>query len=281
MSANIPGGGYFSGELDEVRLYRRALGEAELQGLVEPGRSLAERPPDKPQDVTLTLGGRQFVSSLNQPAFLAVRLAAGKLRLETRHSGIKALSHIVLTPLASEHQVTRSFLAFERRVPQLGVHIGLRRDCGSTLARVGEVQPVAGSTLSKYVFEGAIRDFPSPDVEKDNVNYLAGIREIRSAQRIHGRSRHAQAAGPISGIRGPSLRDLAPGFAPKHIHRLRAQGRCGPAYAQDILRSFAARSYRRPIAAEEEFRPAGSVPKGGSIPDGASGRASAKRSKWS
>ena len=25
---------------------------------------------------------------------------------------------------------------------------------------------------------GAIRNFPSPDVEKDNVNYLAGVREI-------------------------------------------------------------------------------------------------------
>ena len=28
------------------------------------------------------------------------------------------------------------------------------------------------------MFEGAIRNFPEPDVEKDNVNYLAGVREI-------------------------------------------------------------------------------------------------------
>ena len=58
------------------------------------------------------------------------------------------------------------------------MHLGLRRDCGSTLAQAGYIQTVSAGELRDYVFEGAIRDFPSPDVEKDNVNYLAGIREI-------------------------------------------------------------------------------------------------------
>ena len=248
---HIPGAGYFLGELDEVRLYRRALGEAELQGLVEPGRSLAERPPDKPQDVTLTLNGRQFSSTLQQPAFLAVRLESGELGVETQHSGIKALSHVVFTPLNSEHEVARSFLAFEKRVPQLGVHLGLRRDCGSTLARVGHVQPVSSSRLSRYVFEGAIRDFPSPDVEKDNVNYLAGIREfgVRS-EYTDGRDmprllvRSVEFEGPLYETWPPaSHRSIFTDFERKVD---------STAYAQDILRSFAARAYRRPIAAEEE-----------------------------
>src|SRR5206468_8139588 len=72
----------------------------------------------------------------------------------------------------------KRFLAFEKRVPRLGVHLGLRRDCGSSLVPVGVPQDVAGEKLSHFVFEGAIRNFPSPSVEKDNVNYLAGVREI-------------------------------------------------------------------------------------------------------
>ena len=35
----------FRGELDEVRLYRRALSEAEIQGLVEPGRKFVKPVP--------------------------------------------------------------------------------------------------------------------------------------------------------------------------------------------------------------------------------------------
>ena len=58
------------------------------------------------------------------------------------------------------------------------MHLGLRRDCGSTLAPVGAPQTVGSDKLTRFVFEGAIRNFPSPDVEKDNVNYLAGVREI-------------------------------------------------------------------------------------------------------
>src|ERR1044072_4070751 len=38
-------------------------------------------------------------------------------------------------PAGSE--ASKRFLAFEKRQPRLGVHLGLRRDCGSTLAPVG------------------------------------------------------------------------------------------------------------------------------------------------
>ena len=41
--------------------------------------SLRSRPPKNLQDVTLTLGDRQFSGTLQQPAFLAVRLEAGAL----------------------------------------------------------------------------------------------------------------------------------------------------------------------------------------------------------
>ena len=93
-------------------------------------------------------------------------------------TGVKELDRVVFTPLPAGNEVAKRFLAFEKRSPRLGVHLGLRRDCGSTLAPVGAPQTVAGEKLSRFVFEGAIRNFPSPSVEKDNVNYLAGVREI-------------------------------------------------------------------------------------------------------
>ena len=42
--------------------------------------------------------------------------------------------------------LARRFLAFERRSPRLGVHLGLRRDCGSTLAQVGTAQTVSSDS---------------------------------------------------------------------------------------------------------------------------------------
>ena len=82
----IPDGQALRGELDEVRIYRRGLEEAEIQALVQPGRQFATAPPEKPQDVTLTLGNRQFSGTLLQPAFLAVRLEAGALPLHAEYA---------------------------------------------------------------------------------------------------------------------------------------------------------------------------------------------------
>src|SRR5262249_43510858 len=56
----IPDGPSLKGELDEVRIYRRGLEEAEIQALVQPGRQFATPPPEKPQALTLTLGNREF-----------------------------------------------------------------------------------------------------------------------------------------------------------------------------------------------------------------------------
>ena len=72
-----------------------------------------------------------------QPAFLVVRLAAGALPVRARLTGPARLDRIVLTPLAADDPLARRFTAFEKRSPRLGVHMGFRRDCGSTLSQVG------------------------------------------------------------------------------------------------------------------------------------------------
>ena len=102
-----------------------------------------------------------------------------------------------------------------------------------------------------YVFEGAIRNFPSPDVEKDNVNYLAGIREIGvRSEYTDGRDmprlliRSVEFEGPFYETWPPaSHRNIFVDFDRKSDP---------PAYARKIIREFATRAYRRPVTAAEE-----------------------------
>ena len=248
---SVPEAQQLKGELDEVRIYTRALDEAEIQGLVEPGRELAQPPPEKPQEVTLMLGGREFSGALEQPAFLAARLEAGALPIEARHTGVKDLDRIVLTPLPAEHEASRRFLAFEKRFPRLGVHLGLRRDCGSTFAPVETPRTVESEQPARFVFEGAISDYPSPDVENNNVNYLAGIREIGvRSEYTDGRDMPRLVVRSIE-FEGP-LYDTWPPASHQSIFVDFDRKSNSPAYAREIIRQFATRAYRRPITAREE-----------------------------
>jgi mono/diheme cytochrome c family protein len=248
----IQGAQQFHGEIDDVRLYRRALGEAEIQALLASGREFIPPPPrEKPQDVTLNLGDRQFVGTLSQPAFLAVRLSAGELPVSANYAGALRLDRVVLTPLAESHDLAQRFVAFEKRSPRLGVHLGLRRDCGSTLSPVGSAQTVSSDQLSQFVFEGAIRNFPSPDVEKDNVNYLAGIREIGvRSEYTDGRDMPRLLIRSVE-FEGPFY-DTWPSATHRNIFIDSAQRDDLPRYARVVIRTFATRAYRRPITAAEE-----------------------------
>jgi mono/diheme cytochrome c family protein len=242
---------YFRGQLDEVRIYKRALDEAELQALLQPGRSLALPPPVLPQEVNLTLGDRQFPGTLLGQAFLAVRLDAGPLQVDAQHTGLRDLDRVVLTPLASSDDLTQRVQSLEARSPQLGVHLGLRRDCGSTFAPVGVPQPVASGELSRFVFEGAISDFPSPDVDDGNVNYLAGFREIAvRSEYTDGRDMPRLNIRSVE-FEGPFYETWPP---PSHTSIFGEFERKSDAaaYAREIIRSFATRAYRRPIGPGEE-----------------------------
>lgn len=241
----------FRGELDEVRIYRRALDEAEIQALVAPGRRFVKPPPpEEPKELMLSLGSRHFSGKLTQPAFLAVRLPAGPLRISAEYAGLARLDRIVLTPLAEDVGVARRFGAFEKRSPQLGLHLGLRRDCGSTLAPIGGTQVVSNLSPARFVFEGAIRNFPSPDVEKDNVNYLAGVREIGvRSEYTDGRDMPRLLIRSVQ-FEGPYVESWPPASHRNIFIDGDRQGDLS-AYAREIIRNFAARAYRRPVTGAE------------------------------
>ncbi len=244
----VEGANLFAGEIDAVRFYRRALAEAELEALVEPGRRFAraQRRKEKPQELSLQLGARSFSAKLERPAFLAVRLLAGPLRVSARYAGKTALESVTFTPVDEASELHNRFRVFEARSPHLGVHLGLRRDCGSTLNRVGEPQTVSSTNLEEFVFEGAINNFPSPDVEKDNVNYLAGVREIGvRSEYTDGRDMPRLLVRSVE-FEGP-LYESWPPDSHRRIFIESERRDDAPAYALDILRSFATRAYRRPV----------------------------------
>jgi hypothetical protein len=245
----------FKGEIDEVYFYRRALAVAEIQSLVEPGRKFAQAPPaEKPQELVLELGNRSFSGRL-EPAFALVRLPAGPLRIATHYAGQASPNRIVLTKLEDKDDAAKSFSIFEQREPRVGVHVGLRRDCGSTFSAVGKPQPVAGTDLTTFAFEGAINDFPSPDVQKENDNYLAGVREIAvRSEYSDGRDMPRLLIGSVE-FEGPYYESWPP-----ETHRRifiesdnKDDHKDDPrSYASEVLTSFASRAFRRPISVEEQ-----------------------------
>ncbi len=143
-----------------------ALDDNEIAALIQSGKDLIKRPHMPAQDFVLKVGNREFSSTLTGEPFLAVRLDRGELKLQADYTGADRIERIELRRLPESNSLHTRFVQFEARVPNLGVHLGLRRDCGSTFSRVGRIQKVTSTEPQEYVFEGAIDDFPSPDVGK-------------------------------------------------------------------------------------------------------------------
>ncbi|MBB77112.1 MAG: hypothetical protein CMJ75_21615 [Planctomycetaceae bacterium] len=241
----------FSGEIDDVRIYRRALDKAELQALVQPGRRFAYVPAaEKPQTLELGLDERVFSAVLTQPAFLAVRLPAGPLSVRAKYGGDRAPRAIQFTRVAADSELGHAFARFEQRLPTLGVHVGLRRDCGSTLNRVGQPRPVKSTSLTDFVFEDAINNYPSPDVEQGNMNYLAGFREIGvRSEYTDGRPRPRLRVRSIR-FEGPYFETWPP-VTHRNLFPDSAHADHSEAYASEVIEGFAERAFRRPLAPEE------------------------------
>jgi hypothetical protein len=240
----------FRGDIDNVHIYRRALDLSEIQALVEPGRSLIQPPDTKPASLTLKLGERQFSATLHQPAFMTVRIGAGPMPLTVQYAGGAAPHRLVLTRLQDAHPQAERFRTFETRAPHIGVHVGLRRDCGSTLFPVGKPQTASGADFQKYIFEGAIENFPSPDVEEGNVNYLAGIREIGvRSEYTDGRNMPRLLIKSVE-FEGPFY-DTWPPATHTNIFIASNHTDQPKVYAREVIENFASHAFRRPLTNTE------------------------------
>lgn len=237
----------FMGDIDDVFLASRALAPNEIQALVEPGSQFAYPPfPAGMNELQLQLGERFFTGSIAQGPFLAVRLPSGPLEVRAVSTSHPTIDRIAIRRVEEESPLGQSFRAFESRSPYLGVHVGLRRDCGSTMNPVGTPQRVAGTALQEFVFEGAIANYPSPDVEPDNVNYLAGIREIGVRSEFTDHRDMPRLLIESIEFEGPYYETWPP---PSHQRIMSSSfdRTDPPAYAKDVLVRFAQRAYRRPL----------------------------------
>ncbi len=226
--------------------------------------------PGKTQGLlSLTIGERHFSGTLLEPTpkpaiseneakaadqptpFMLVRLPAGTEKVQARYGDNSRLRRLVFTRWKESSQSAQRFKTFEQRSPSLGVYLGLRRDCGSTLTPVGSPRPVAAGELQDLVFEGAIRNYASPDVEKDNVNYLAGIREIGvRSEFTDGRDMPRLLIRSVE-FEGPYYESWPPATH-RNIFFESAHSKDLPTYAEEVIGSFASRAFRRPITATEQ-----------------------------
>lgn len=242
----------FAGEIDEVFLSRRALTVDELQLLVEPGRAFANPPfPPGMNELQLQIGNRSFSGPLTQASFLAVRLAAGTLTVRANSTASEPLRRVALRKVDEESNLAKRFMAFEKRSPELGVHLGLRRDCGSTMNPVGSPQRVSDTEPKDFYFEGAIANFPSPDVEKDNVNYLAGIREIGVRSEYTDSRDMPRLLIHSVEFEGPYF-DSWPPQSHRRIMDSKIAKSQVELYARDVIERFATRAFRRPLTEIEK-----------------------------
>jgi hypothetical protein len=184
-------------------------------------------------------------------AFLLARLPVGELKMTARYGDNARLRRIAFSRIPEDSELAQRFKTFEQRTPSLGVYLGLRRDCGSTLTRVREPQAVASADLQEFVFEGPINNFPTPDVEKDNVNYLAGVREIGvRSEYTDGRDmprllvRSVEFEGPYYSAWPPATH--------RNIFIESSRKDDLAAYAGEIIRSIATRAFRRPCTDAEQ-----------------------------
>ena len=184
-------------------------------------------------------------------AMLLVRLSAGEHTVIARYGDQSKLTRLVFSRVREDSELARRFLVFEKRHPSVGVYLGLRRDCGSTLTQVQKPLPVLSDEVESYVFSGAINDFPSPDVEKDNVNYLAGIREIGvRSEYTDGRDMPRLLIRSVE-FEGPFY-DSWPPATHRNIFQSTASATDPATEAREVIRSFATRAFRRPVNQAEE-----------------------------
>ncbi|OUV36816.1 MAG: hypothetical protein CBC62_08435 [Opitutia bacterium TMED102] len=245
----VPEAQQFKGEIDEVRYYSRALGEAELKALLVPGQRFVKAPPEKQEDLKIKIAGREFEAKRRQAAFALLRLPIGLTELSVNHAG-GTPHRVVLTPIPADSELAKRFERFEKRSPWLGVHLGLRRDCGSTFSPVQRPVEVAGTALREFVFEGAINNYPSDDVQEDNDNYLAGVREIGvRSEYTDGRDRPRLRVRSVE-FEGPFYESWPPATH-RRIFIGSANEDKPEVYAREIVRKFAGRAYRRPVAEAE------------------------------
>ena len=235
-------------EISEAGIYQIDLSSPPMLA-TDTATEKNETPPT-PLDVELVIGERKFSKTHKHAPFMLIRLNSGPVEVGLVNKLTAGSYRLSLLKLPKEDPKFVRFENFEKRSPAIGVYAGLRRDCGSTLNPVGEPQTVSGAGSKEYLFTGAINNYPRPDVEVDNVNYLAGFREIAvRCEYTDGRDMPRLLIHKIE-FEGPYFEQ----WPPQNYTDLMGQSKDFSQIrdrAERVVRNFAQRAFRRPVRESE------------------------------
>lgn len=200
---------------------------------------------------SLQIGGRYFTDHLKRTPAMLLRLPQGELDWSFDFGrGDDAIEKVVFTRLSMDDALVQRYEAFMRQSPWLGVYMGLRRDCGHTYNQVESSRVVEQLETQAFVFEGAINNFPRPDVQPGNDNYLAGLREILvHSVYTDGRDRPRLRVESIE-FEGPFYESWPP-QSHRNVFSVGPEVKDETERAMETIRRFAQRAYRRPVKAKE------------------------------
>jgi mono/diheme cytochrome c family protein len=243
---NVNGGKGTSLEIPEVGIYQLDIG---LEG--------------QPLDDVMTadIGQRTFSRRLKGKfakgpggeviiPFLVARFVKGASPIKIGNGDGKNLRRVHVTPVSADSEAGRRFAAFEKRVPTVSAHIGVRTDVGPRSTRLDQLKAVPSSTVERYSFRAPISSFPSPETEEGNANYLAGLWEIAIRSEPSGERQVPRLLLSAVEFEGPFYETWPPRGHREIFIPSKLKGD-SPAYAREVLERFATRAFRRPVTAKE------------------------------
>ena len=176
---------------------------------------------------------------------LVARFPGGPITIKVGCGNGRNLKEAWVTPVADDSEMARQLASFEKRVPHLSVHMGLRTDVGPRLSRFDVPKPVPSATVERYSFRAPVSSFASQDTEEDNPNYLSGLKEIGIRSEPTDDRQIPRALIRAIEFEGPYHETWPPrGHADIFFPSPRRDD--PPAYAREVLERFATRAFRRP-----------------------------------
>lgn len=217
--------------------------------------------PPRDDVMTADIGKRTFSKRLKGPftpnagnevviPLLVARFSAGAQPLNVSNADGKHIRRAMVTPIPEDSGPGQLFAAFEKRVPYVSVHKGLRTDVGARLSLFDEPKAVPSPTIERYSFRAPLSEFAAPDTETHNPNYLAGLHEIAiRSEPIAGRQIPRVLVRAVE-IEGPFYETWPP-KGHREIFFPSPHRNDPTAYAREVIARFAARAFRRPPNDEE------------------------------
>lgn len=211
--------------------------------------------------MTADIGPRTFSKRLKGPIkpdaegefiipLLLARFPKGTSVMKIGNGDGTTLRRAYVSPVVGDSEPGRQFAAFEKRVPHVSVHLGLRTDVGARLSRFDQPKPIPSATIERYSFRAPMSGFASPDIEANNVNYLAGLREVGIRSEPTALRQIPRVLVHAIEFEGPYYETWPP-VAHRDIFIPSARKDDPPAYAREVIERFATRAFRRPPSEKE------------------------------